>query len=106
MKGDGVETQRLVILAMVFAAVGVLLPNVNGQQVTMQVDASRRAHRSRKTCTASSLIADQHVRGRVVGDYSGDRKFLYPVNSSATQTPPNSRTFVGRWRPSVPMLTW
>ncbi len=32
----------------------------------------------------------------------GDRKFFYPVDSSPTQTPPNSRRFAGRWRPVGP----
>ena len=32
----------------------------------------------------------------------GDRKFFYPVDSNPTQTPPNSRRFVGRWRPVGP----
>ena len=97
------KTQRLVILAMVFAAVGVLLPNVNGQQVTMQVDASKTGAPIAKDLYGffSEFLTNMY-EGGLWAEMLGDRKFFYPVNSSPTQTPPNSRTFVGRWRPVGP----
>ena len=97
------KPQRLVILAMVFAAVGVLLPNVKGQQVTMQVDASKTgAPIARDLYGFFSEFLTNMYEGGLWAEMLGDRKFFYPVNSSAAQTPPNSRTFVGRWRPVGP----
>jgi len=47
-------------------------------------------------------LLNNWYEGGMWAEMLGDRKFFYPVDSSAELTPSNSRRFAGRWRPVGP----
>ncbi len=97
------KTQRLAILLMAAAAIGGLALNGSAQQLTMQVDASQTGAPISPYLYGffSELLMNMYTGG-LWAEMLGDRKFFYPINSDPIQTPPNSRRFVGRWRPVGP----
>lgn len=97
------KMQKLMILVMAVAAIGRLALNGNAQQVTMQVDASKTGAPIAKDLYGffSELLSNMYDHG-LWAEMISDRKFFYPINSSPTQTPPNSRRFDARWMPVGP----
>jgi alpha-N-arabinofuranosidase len=97
------KTQRFVVVMMAIALITALAQNGNAQQVTMQVDASKTGAPIAKDLYGffSEFLSNMY-EGGLWAEMLGDRKFYYPVDSSPTQTPANSRKFVGRWRPVGP----
>lgn len=88
---------------VVAAAIGGLALNGSAQQVTMQVDASKTGAPIAKDLYGffSELLTNMYDHG-LWAEMISDRKFFYPINSSPTQTPPNSRRFDARWTPVGP----
>ncbi len=97
------KTGRFTNLAVVVLLVGALALSANAQQVTMQVNASKTGPAISPYMYGffSELLSNMYTDG-IWAEMLGDRKFFYPINSNAKQTPPNSRRFVGRWRPVGP----
>ncbi len=88
---------------MAAAAIGGLALSGSAQQLTMQVDASKTGPPISPYMYGffSEFLHNMYEDG-LWAEMLGDRKFFYPVNSNPVQTPPNSRTFVSRWRPVGP----
>jgi len=101
--GEGVSTHRLVKFVAAVALVGALAFEASAQQLTMQVDAAKTGPPISKNMYGffTELLHNMYTDG-LWAEMLGDRKFFYPVNSNPVQTPPNSRTFVGRWKPVGP----
>lgn len=97
------KMQRVITLAMAISIVGGLALNGSAQQVTMQVDAHTTGAPIANDLYGffSEFLANIYDHG-LWAEMISDRKFFYPINSSATQTPPNSRRFDARWKPVGP----
>ena len=81
----------------------VLAIGAGAQPVAMTVDAGKPgAPISPLMYGFFTELLSNWYEGGLWAEMLGDRKFFYPVDSSATQTPPNSRRFAGRWRPVGP----
>jgi len=88
---------------LALAAIGGMALHGSGQQLTIQVDASQTgAPISLYMYGFFTELLSNMYEGGLWAEMLGDRKFFYPVNSDPQQTPPNSRKFVGRWRPVGP----
>jgi alpha-N-arabinofuranosidase len=95
------KMQRLMILVMAAASLGAM--KGNAQQITMQVDATKTGAPIVSDLYGffSELLSNMYDHG-LWAEMISDRKFFYPINSSPTQTPQNSRRFDGRWKPVGP----
>jgi alpha-N-arabinofuranosidase len=87
-----------VVLAAVFALAAALTANA---QVTMTVDASKTGPPINPFLYGqfTENANNNFYHGGLWAEMVDDRKFFYPVNSSADQTPPNSQRASRRWRP-------
>jgi alpha-N-arabinofuranosidase len=82
---------------------GALTVSASAQTAAMTVDASKTsAPISPLMYGFFTELLGNWYEGGLWAEMLGDRKFFYPVDSSPAQTPPNSRRFVGRWRPVGP----
>ena len=90
-------------LALMLVVAIALAPGVGAQTITMTVDASKAGPAISPLMYGyfTELLSSMY-EGGPWAEMLGDRKFFYPVDSKPTQTPPNSRRFVGRWRPVGP----
>jgi alpha-N-arabinofuranosidase len=95
---------KLMQRILTVAAMGGLVVSAGAQPaLTAQIDASKTGAPIQKDMYGffSELLHNMY-EGGLWAEMLGDRKFFYPVNSSGTQTPPNSRKFAGQWRPVGP----
>jgi alpha-L-arabinofuranosidase len=94
---------RSSIFALLLATAAALTPKVGAQTITMTVDASKTGPAISPLFYGffTELLSNMY-EGGPWAEMLGDRKFFYSVDSKPTQTPPNSRRFVGRWYPVGP----
>ena len=90
-------------MALVLAIAAALAPGTRAQTITMTLDATKTGPAISPFVYGyfTELLSNMY-EGGPWAEMLGDRKFFYPVDSNPTQTPPNSRRFVGRWRPVGP----
>jgi alpha-L-arabinofuranosidase len=97
------KSVRSLKLALILAMAGALALGAGAQTITLTVDASKPGPAISPLLYGffTELLSNMY-EGGPWAEMLGDRKFFYPVDSKPTQTPPNSRRFVGRWRPVGP----
>jgi alpha-L-arabinofuranosidase len=97
------KSVRSLKFALILAMAGALALGAGAQTITLTVDASKTGPAISPLLYGffTELLSNMY-EGGPWAEMLGDRKFFYPVDSKPTQTPPNSRRFVGRWRPVGP----
>lgn len=80
---------------------GAMALSASAQQLTMTVDASKTGPLIHKFIYGffTENANNNFYHGGLWAEMVDDRKFFYPVNSAAEQTPPNSQRASRRWRP-------
>ena len=100
------EMQSLVILVMDGRSIdGLTLMECAAGHHAGGREQNRRADRRMTLRFFSELLSNMYDHG-LWAEMISDRKFFYPINSSPTQTPQNSRRFDSRWNRLVRMKMW
>jgi alpha-N-arabinofuranosidase len=94
---QSIRLSSLALILAIAAAAG------RAQTISITVDAAKTGPAISPLLYGyfTELLSNMY-EGGPWAEMLGDRKFFYPVDSKPTQTPPNSRRFVGRWRPVGP----
>jgi alpha-L-arabinofuranosidase len=95
---------RLHRLPLLFLAAGLALPpTARAQDLSMTIDASQKGAPIHPYIYGqfSELLGNMYEKG-LWAEMLSDRKFFYPVDSSETLTPTNSKRSFNRWRPVGP----
>jgi alpha-N-arabinofuranosidase len=92
---------RLSELVLVVMAAGVMALGAGAQPLSMTVDAGKTGPPIHPFFYGqfTENANNNFYHGGLWAEMVDDRKFFYPVNSAAEQTPPNSQRLSRRWRP-------
>jgi alpha-N-arabinofuranosidase len=90
-------------LLILVTAVLTIHSHANAQDLTMTIDASRTSAPIHPYVYGqfTELLGNMYEKG-LWAEMLSDRKFFYPVDSSQTLSPPNSKQNFNRWRPVGP----
>ena len=97
------NVRKLLSFVLATVAASAVVIGAAAQPVAMTVDSGKTGPSiSPLMYGFFTELLNNWYEGGLWAEMLGDRKFFYPVDSSDTQAPPNSRRFAGRWRPVGP----